>query len=164
MPLFIMMHGDGGSGSGIKSYCGLDAIADANNFIAVYPDGQMAGSSRTWNQYIDGTAGRPDNANLADDLPFLDALIEHFKTTYGINCQKVYAAGHSSGAFMAYYAAVAMSNKIAAIAPYAGSIWYDTNDPVSNDYYNANFDASVPVLHIHGTADNTVSPPATTWS
>lgn len=164
LPLFIMMHGDGGSGSGIKSYCGLDAIADANNFIAVYPDGQMAGSSRTWNQYIDGTPGRPDNANLVNDIPFLDALIEHFKTTYGINCQKVYAAGHSSGAFMAYYAAIAMPNKIAAIAPYAGSIWYDTNDPVSNAYYNANFDASVPVLHIHGSADNTVNPPATTWS
>ena len=85
LPLFIMMHGDGGSGSGIKSYCGLDAIADANNFIALYPDGQMAGSARTWNQYIDGTPGRPDNATLIDDLPFLDALIEHFKTTYGIN-------------------------------------------------------------------------------
>ena len=28
LPLFIMMHGDGGSGSGIKSYCGLDAIAE----------------------------------------------------------------------------------------------------------------------------------------
>lgn len=163
LPLFIMMHGDGGSGAGIKSYCGLDAIADANNFIAVYPDGQMSGSSRTWNQYIDGTPGRPDDANLVDDLPFIDALIEHFKTTYGINCQKVYAAGHSSGAFMAYYAAIAMPNKIAAIAPYAGSIWYDTNDPVSNAYYNAHFDASIPVLHIHGTADNTVTPPTTSW-
>lgn len=159
LPLMIAMHGDGGTGSNFKSYCGLDAIADANNFIVVYPNGQTTGGTTTWNQYIDGTAGRPNDASLQNDLPFLAALMDYFEDTYGINCNKIYATGHSSGGFMAYYAAVAFPNRIAAIAPYAASMWYDTGDPVSNAYYNANFTATVPVLHIHGSNDATVSTP-----
>lgn len=163
LPLLIAMHGDGGSASNFKSYCGLDAVADAQNFIVVYPNGQTSGVSTTWNQYIDGTAGRPDNAALIDDLPFLEALMDYFEATYGTNCNKIYATGHSAGGFMAYYLAVAFPNRIAAIAPYAASMWYDTNEPVSNAYYNAHFSANVPVLHIHGGNDATVSTPNLSW-
>ena len=35
-PVVIMLHGDGGTGAGIQSYCGMDAIANSNNFITVY--------------------------------------------------------------------------------------------------------------------------------
>jgi endoglucanase len=163
LPLLIAMHGDGGSAANFKSYCGLDAVADANNFIVAYPNGQSSGASNTWNQYIDGTAGRPDNAALLDDLPFFNALMDYFEDTYGINCNKIYATGHSAGGFMAYYLAVAFPSRIAAIAPYAASMWYDTNDPVSNAYYNANFSPNVPVLHLHGGSDATVTTPNLSW-
>lgn len=159
LPLLVAMHGDGGSASGFKGYSGLDAVADANNFIVVYPNGQGTAGNTVWNQYVDGTAGRPGDASLQNDLPFLEAVLDYFEDTYGTNCNKVYATGHSSGGFMAYYMAIAFSTRIAAIAPYAASLWYDTNDPVSNAFYNANFLATVPAFHIHGSNDATVSTP-----
>lgn len=163
LPLLIAMHGDNGSAANFKASTGFDAIASANNFIVAYPQGQSAGGSTTWNQYIDGTPGRPNLPSLLDDLPFLEALMDYFEQTYGINCNKIYATGHSAGGYMAYYAAVAFHDRIAAIAPYASHMWYDTNDPISNAYYNANFTATVPVFHIHGSSDGTVTTPSLSW-
>ena len=34
-PVVIMLHGDGGTGLGIQSYCGMDAIANTNSIMAV---------------------------------------------------------------------------------------------------------------------------------
>ncbi|MCF0056263.1 PHB depolymerase family esterase [Dyadobacter sp. CY356] len=94
LPLLFVFHGDGGSGSGIKSATGFDAIADANNFIVVYPNADNDGNG--WNRAID----------QLKDINFTSDMIDYFCSAYHINAQKIYASGHSAGGFMTYNLAV----------------------------------------------------------
>jgi poly(3-hydroxybutyrate) depolymerase len=144
LPVMIVMHGDGGTGIGIKSYTGFDAVADANNFMAVYPDA-VAGS---WKRALGET----------EDVQFISNLIDYLCQTYFINKQKVYASGHSAGGFMTYNLATNLANKIAAFAPVAGNMY-----GIAGYNYNAYFGTSsfikVPIYHIHGDADGVVTYP-----
>jgi poly(3-hydroxybutyrate) depolymerase len=153
-PLMIMMHGDGGSGSSIASYCGMNAAADLSNFIVVYPDA-LNGS---WNRYADNAPGDLGlgNPNAPDDVQYISDLIDHFCVTYNINAKKVYASGHSAGAFMAYNLAISLNAKITAIAPVAGSLWGENNFLSNALTSNA---LKTPVYAVHGDADPTVGYP-----
>ncbi len=159
LPLFIVMHGDGGNGAGMKSGTNFDAVANANNFIVVYPNA-VNGS---WNRYIDNVAGDAGlgNPNAPDDVAFISDLIDYFCTTYKINRNKVYATGHSAGGFMAYNLGLQLQNKIAAIAPVAGSLWGE------NSFVTQKFTTGyvpIPLYHVHGDDDNTVTYPDTNHS
>lgn len=154
LPVVIVMHGDGGTGSGIKSYAGFDAVANANNFIAIYPDALNG----AWNRYVDNQPGDAglSNPSAPDDVLFISNLIDYFCTTYHINPARIYATGHSAGGFMAYNLAIRLPNRVAAFAPVAASLWGD--GPFITNYFNNSF-TKVPLMHIHGDADNTVNYP-----
>jgi poly(3-hydroxybutyrate) depolymerase len=168
-PLLIALHGDGGTGSGLMSYTGFNALADANNFIAVYPDAQNTVWGVQWNKYADNAAGFaaiPD-PNAADDVQFISDLIDYFYNTYGINRSTVYVTGHSGGGYMAYHLAIAnlTKNKIAGIAPVAASLWGENN--FLNTQFGVTAYVQTPVLHLHSPTDGTVAYPTTsngwTW-
>ncbi len=144
LPVMIIMHGDGGSGAGIQSYSGFDAVADAQNFIAIYPNA-VAGS---WKRALGET----------EDVQFIGDLIDYLCTTYTINKQKVYASGHSAGGFMTYNLATNLATKIAAFAPVAGSM-YSIAGYNYNSYFGTSNFIKVPIYHIHGDADGTVAYP-----
>ena len=154
LPLVIVMHGDGGTGAGIKGYAGFDAAANASNFIAVYPDALNG----DWNRYVDDQPGDAGlgNPNAPDDVLFISDLISYFCSTYHINSQKVYATGHSGGGFMAYHLALKLPGRIAAFAPVAASVW-GVSSYISS-LYTSNY-VKVPIMHIHGDLDNTVAYP-----
>jgi poly(3-hydroxybutyrate) depolymerase len=154
LPMMLVFHGDGGSGTGIEAYTGFDAIADANNFLVVYPNA----ISNTWNRYVDTIPGDAGFGNPAapDDVLFTADLIDYFCKTYGINPNKVYASGHSAGGFMCYDLAVQLTGKIAAFAPVSASLWGD--DLYLQNYFSTYY-TQVPVYHIHGDADATVPYP-----
>jgi poly(3-hydroxybutyrate) depolymerase len=155
LPVMLVFHGDGGTGASIESYTGMDATADANNFIAVYPDA-IGG---LWNEYADtvpGDAGR-GNLGAADDVLFISDLIDYFCFTYRINSNKVYATGHSAGGFMCYDLAVFLPDKIAAFAPVSASLWGDST--FLANYFSGISYVHVPIYHIHGDADATVDYP-----
>jgi poly(3-hydroxybutyrate) depolymerase len=154
LPVMIVMHGDGGNGTGIQAVCGFDAIADANNFLVIYPDAV----SGAWNRYVDDVPGDAGlgNPGAPDDVLFISDLIDHLCSTYQVNANKVYASGHSAGGFMAYHLSVMLTNKIAAFGPVSASLWGDNafiTDYFANDYVD------VPVVHIHGDADFVVDYP-----
>lgn len=161
LPIMIVLHGDGGTGAGVMNSTGFNAIADAQNFIVVYPDAQSTAWGVQWNKYADnvaGYAGIPD-ANAADDVQFIADLIDYFYKNYGINKSRVYITGHSGGGFMAYFLAVSNTtkNKIAGIAPVAANLWGE-NNYLTTQFGTNVFSASA-VLHIHATTDNVVSFP-----
>jgi poly(3-hydroxybutyrate) depolymerase len=154
LPLVIIMHGDGGTGSGIKSYSGFDAVSNTSNFIAVYPNA----ANGAWNRYVDDQPGDAGlgNPNAPDDIAFISDLITYFCSTYQINAQKVYATGHSAGGYMAYHLAFRLPNRIAAFAPVAASVWGVST--YINSLYTNNY-VKVPIMHIHGDTDPTVTYP-----
>jgi poly(3-hydroxybutyrate) depolymerase len=162
LPLLIVYHGDGGTGAGIQSYAGFDALANSQNFIVVYPDATTIWGTKQWNKYADNVAGFAPSGetNAADDVQFTADLIDYFANRYGTNRNRVYATGHSGGGFMCYFLSMALSNKIAAIAPVAASVWGEDN------YVNAYFGSSTiktPVYHVHGTSDGTVPFPISNY-
>jgi poly(3-hydroxybutyrate) depolymerase len=154
LPVMFVLHGDGGTGASVEGYTGMDAVADANNFIAVYPDAIAS----TWNRYADNVAGDAGLGDPAapDDVLFISDVIDYFCSTYHINSGKVYASGHSAGGFMAYNLAVQLPNKIAAIAPVSASLWGE--NAFLNTYFSTAY-VPMPVYHIHGDADLTVDYP-----
>jgi len=148
LPLVIGLHGGGGSGVQFEAQTDLDAKADAENFIIVYPDGLTnpnATTTRTWN------AGKccAQNASTlnVDDVGFISDLIDQLKTTYRVDAKRVYATGHSNGAMLCYRLASELSSKLAAVAPNAGNFQMKTPyAPVRN----------VPVIHINSKLDQNV--------
>ncbi|MDV7396997.1 hypothetical protein RZS08_36700, partial [Arthrospira platensis SPKY1] len=77
---------------------------------------------------------------------FLLALTDTLHNWYNIDLNRVYATGFSNGGFMSYRLACEASDRIAAIAPVAGTM------PIAIAN-NCQPTRSVPILHIHGTAD-----------
>ncbi|MBA3985780.1 MAG: T9SS type A sorting domain-containing protein [Flavobacteriales bacterium] len=148
LPLVIVLHGSGGSGSDIGAYSGFYEAAIANNFISVFPNG----ISGEWNVEVNG-----DLNDGPDDVRFIGDIIDYLCGGYAINQNKVYVTGHSRGAYMAYHLAVASADKIAAIAPVAGSMYGD-NTFITNYLQGGNF-VKIPIMHIHGDADQIVPYP-----
>jgi polyhydroxybutyrate depolymerase len=139
-PLVLNLHGYTSYASEEELYTGMDASADANNYIVVYPNG----IANYWNSW--GPAGVTYGA---DDVKFLTALIDTLSARYSVNSRRVYSCGISNGGYMTYTLACALADRLAAIASVSGTLSDYT-------YANCNLSRKIPVMHIHGTADPVV--------
>ncbi|HEV2440831.1 MAG TPA: PHB depolymerase family esterase [bacterium] len=110
--LVLAFHGGGGRGRGMVALTGLDALADRDGFIAVYPDG----INRQWND------GRRTVRWAVDDVGFVAALIAALSHRFHIDRGRVYATGISNGGLFAERLACDLAPDIAAIAPVAGNM------------------------------------------
>lgn len=141
LPLVINMHGFNSNMTQQRLYSEFNPIADAENFIVVYPQGLFRttayGIGRHWNAYW-GTD--------VDDLGFINHLIDYLYTVYQIDLSRVYATGMSNGGFMSYHLACELSDRIAAIASVTGTMSYE-------ELLNCEPEYKVPVMEIHGTSD-----------
>ena len=141
-PVVLVLHGAGTNGPITVMFSGMNSKSDAEKFIAVYPDGTGAGIFLTWNA---GGIGKSE----VDDVKFLSAVIDDLALVAKIDPSRIFATGISNGAMMSYLLASELSDRIAAIAPIAGTMTTEKPTP----------SRSVPVMHFHGTADKIV--PAT---
>ncbi len=138
-PVVLVLHGAGTNGPITVMFSGMNKKADAENFIAVYPDGTGAGIFLTWN------AGGLSKSKV-DDVKFLSAVIDDLALVAKIDPRRIFATGISNGGMMSYLLASELSDRIAAIAPIAGTVTTEKPTP----------SRSVPVMHFHGTADKIV--------
>jgi polyhydroxybutyrate depolymerase len=141
------MHGGTGWGKQFEKNSGFDDVAEANGFIAVYPDGIGVGAAsdakRTWNG---GACCGPAVTQGVDDVGFIRLLIAKLETEHTIDTARVFAAGHSNGGIMAYRLACELSDKIVAIGVQSSALEIPTCVPAQ----------PVSVLHIHGAADQNI--------
>lgn len=140
VPLVIGLHGTGSSGADFAQNRDFRPIADTANFIMVHPDGSTMLGIKFWN--YGSILG-----STVDDVGFLEALIDTISADYSINPQRIYCTGMSNGSFMAYYLAC-QSSRFAAIGSVTGSMSVDMYDECDPQH-------PIPVLHIHGTEDDT---------
>jgi polyhydroxybutyrate depolymerase len=143
-PLVIMLHGYTGTSTGHEQYTGFSVSADAEGYIVIYADGLKypwnASNPQAWNAgaiYEQWTGG-------TDDVGFLRRIVEEVCANYNIDDHRIYATGHSNGAFMCYRLAYEMSDVIAAIAPVSGQML------ISPD---RGPDHKISILHLHATND-----------
>ncbi len=140
LPLVLMLHGSTQPPEGAETMSGLSAIADRENLIAVYPAGVQRPSDRgpRWNS-------DDRHRTEADDVAFLRRLILHLQRNYHADEKRIYIAGMSNGAMMAYRMACEASDLVAAVAPVGGAqgVRCQPKAPVS-------------VIVFHGTDDDQV--------
>ncbi|MEO6038189.1 MAG: PHB depolymerase family esterase [Saprospiraceae bacterium] len=142
VPLVINLHGYTSNNLAQELYGDFRPIADTANFLIVHPNGTVDGQgNRFWN-----TFGGP---STVDDVGFIANLIDSLRAVYNLDPNRIYATGMSNGGFMSYALACELNDRIAAIASVTGSM-------IGPNLAACHPARPVPVMEIHGTADNTV--------
>lgn len=120
LPVVLAFHGGGGEAAGFQGYAGLDAVADREGFLVVYPYGSGVLPRRllTWN--AGECCGYAMNQRI-DDVGFAIAVLDDVAKHAAVDPRRVYATGHSNGAMMAYRLGGERADRIAAIVPVSGS-------------------------------------------
>lgn len=131
LPLMLTLHGSGSNGISMLGFSPMCSVADTAGFIAVYP----SAIGGIWNHPV--------------DVGFISALIDTMGQNYNVDLSRVYACGFSRGGYLSHELGCQLSDKIAAIAPVAGTI-------LSSTLSNCSSTAFVPVFYMHGTHDPTV--------
>lgn len=141
-PLVLNFHGYGASAQEFMKEADMRQLAATENFMLVYPQGSLLEGSSHWNACPTGG----DNKSSTDDFGFIETLIQDLSSQYNIDQSRIYAAGYSNGAMMAYGLANYKSERIAAVASVSGTML----DCIGNPQH------PIPVLHLHGTADSVI--------
>lgn len=132
LPVVLNFHGLLMDASLQRAYTGLAEDTRARGWIAVHPDAHGG----SWN-LLPGSA----------DPGFVAALLDALADELCVDPTRVYATGLSNGGFFSYTLGCTLSDRIAAIAPVAGTD--------ANVFCPA--DRPIPLFHVHGTADAIVS-------
>lgn len=143
LPAVVLnFHGGAGNAKGQEKYSGMDKSSDRDGYLAVYPNGTGRLENRvlSWNA---GTCCGYAMKNNVDDVAFTLALLDDLAAKTPIDRRRVYATGLSNGAMMAYRLAVEAGDRIAAIAPVAGSMVLLLFHPTR----------PMPIMHIHSADD-----------
>ena len=145
LPLLISLHGGADYADANMQYTGFLDIINEKGFVAIFPQGTVAAGKGDTGWYAGG-----DCTNLeVCDLSFIERLIDYSIEDLNIDENRVYVSGFSNGAFMVYTLACFLSNRVAAFAPVSGSMSPD-------DYQICNPQRPIPVIHIHGTSDDSI--------
>jgi polyhydroxybutyrate depolymerase len=145
VPLVIVLHGGGGDAETARQQSGMDAKADQDGFIAVYP----IGTTRRGRQVFTWNAWRCCGAALAqrvDDVGFIRVLVDTLAGEYRIDRKRIYATGHSNGGMLAYRLGCEAADVFAAIAPLSAAL----------NTHECRAASPVSVIAFHGTADEHV--------
>ncbi|MFA6470284.1 MAG: T9SS type A sorting domain-containing protein [Bacteroidota bacterium] len=143
LPVIFVLHGYGGTASGIRNYTLMHSLGTIEGFITVYPQAY----NNYWNSGIGDNPLFPTPA--VDDVDFISSLIDSLFHRFHIDTLRVYSCGHSNGAFMSMKLARELSNRIAAIGSNGGVM-----TPSTASAYNGK--RVMPVLLINGTEDRDV--------
>lgn len=140
-PLLLNFHGFGGSAEAHVLTADLREMASREGLVLAYPQGSLLDGSSHWNAALPG----PDNKSSAQDLDFAAALVDNIATQYGVDRERVYAAGYSNGAMLSYALACHGGGLVSAVVAVSGTFL--------NQDEGCSPASAVPLLLIHGTAD-----------
>jgi polyhydroxybutyrate depolymerase len=143
-PVVLIYHGALTNGDMVSAFTGLNKKADEAGFLAVYPNGNGNGK-RTFVWNSGGLRSKAVDQKY-DDVAFTSALLDDLATIANVDARRIYATGLSNGGMMCYRLAAELSDRIAAIAPVAGTMSISDAKP----------HRPVSVLHFHGTVDKLV--------
>ncbi|MBZ0287313.1 MAG: hypothetical protein K8I30_06845 [Anaerolineae bacterium] len=138
VPLLFVFHGAGGTGVNIASLSDFNAMAEAEGFVVIYPDG----INRIWND------GRPPDPAIGpvDDVDFVSDMLDTLMAALNVDSSRIYATGYSAGGMFSFRLGCELPDQFAAVASVASTF------PV---YLSQNCDGTppVPLLVIQGTDD-----------
>lgn len=142
-PLVFVLHGYFGTAEGMYAFSGFRELAEAEGFGVVWPQGLPDGQGNNhWNANFDwGTE---------TDAEFLVQLAQHLQADHGHSPACTYSCGYSNGGYMSYSLACRAADTFRGIGSVGGTM--------SNNDWNACAPVEqVPVVHLHGTQDETIA-------
>lgn len=142
-PAVIVLHGGMGSAKDMRARSGFDQLARAEGFIAAYGEGtEFKDEMHAWNTgYLLRRQVRG-----ADDIAYLDALIDRLVADHGADPARIFMTGGSNGGMMTFVYAAKRPERLAAAAPVVASMFtFDTVPGVP-----------LPILIINGAKDDEV--------
>ena len=107
--LAFIFHGLGGNGDQIRAYLSLESQA-AGEALFVYPDGLPQadqGGSTAWS---------------LGDIAFFDTMVSEISSSHCVDPARIFAAGHSFGAYMSNLVGCERGDVVRAIAPVSGGL------------------------------------------
>jgi polyhydroxybutyrate depolymerase len=142
-PVLLAFHSAQGSAGRLRRRTGLGPMSRRRGFIAAFPQGRDGVELR-------GTTGRGWDSGLGDtrDLRFVTTLLDTLERDWCVDRRRVYATGMSSGGVFTNLLGCLLPDRLAAIAPVAGS------GPLSG----CRAPRPLPVLLIHGANDRMIPP------
>jgi polyhydroxybutyrate depolymerase len=147
LPLMMLLHGYGATGSAQGLYFRASATARARGYYLILPDGTVDSSG---NHFWNATPACCNNdGSTVDDVAYLTSLIDEAESLVPVDTTRVYIYGHSNGGFMSYRLACELSERITAIVSLAGADFLNETDCVPT--------RAVSVLQVHGTLDDMVA-------
>ncbi|MFZ0772599.1 MAG: alpha/beta hydrolase family esterase [Candidatus Sulfotelmatobacter sp.] len=116
-PLLMLLHGCGHDAEHMAEISGMNDVAEANRFLAVYPEqSRRANLLRCWNWF------RPEHQGRGAGEPsILAAVVGQIRSTYNVDPDRIYVAGVSAGGAMAAILAATYPDLFAALAVFAGA-------------------------------------------
>lgn len=142
-PVVLAFHGAGANARQMLRMSGLNEKADDSRFVVVYPEGTGVGPLKTFNG--GGRGGAMAERDI-DDVAFIHGLLDDLASLIPLDSCRVFATGISNGGMMCHRLAAEMPERIAAIAPVAGTLAVRL-PPLPR---------GVPVMHFHGRSDGIV--------
>jgi polyhydroxybutyrate depolymerase len=151
LPLVLNLHGATQNAQLQEIQSGMDATADRDRFVVVYPNGTRVSkvlspdpiakqAQYSWN--AGACCGLPVSRHV-DDVGFLEQVISDVAARTPINLRRVYVTGMSAGGMMAYTMAAKAWRHVAAVASVAGQVQLTSVHP----------DRPVPTMEFHSVDD-----------
>ena len=124
-PLIVLFHGTGDRADVMFTDSQAQAVADANGVVIVAPQA-LDNRPSDWD-HVDSTGvwwlTYPNvDPTTNEDLLLTRALIAEARRRYNVDASRVYAIGHSNGAFFATLVASALAERIAGYATSSGGL------------------------------------------
>lgn len=126
--LVISLHGMNQDPGYQQNQTQWNALADTEGFIVTYP----LGNNRMWDTH--GTS----------DVEFVKTVMKDMELKHHVDKNRIYLSGFSMGSWLGYHCLETLGDKIAAFGPVSGV----------NIGKQPRANRMVPIMHIHGTADD----------
>ncbi len=136
-PLVVHFHGGGGSGPSAFGTSRWPQVAQANNFIAVFPSGLVyctnEGTESRWNSVGLSTPVLCPGEVLADDVKFVRDMVSALRASLNIDSNRTFGSGFSNGGGLVMTRLMAETPDLFASFAAAGIVMQESHQPVGND-------------------------------
>jgi polyhydroxybutyrate depolymerase len=144
-PLVMVFHGGGGNARNMVDVSQMNRVAEANGFLAVYPEGTSGFWAKGRNTWNGGNCCGYAQKNKIDDIEFVKKMVARISEHYFVDDNRIYATGISNGSIMTHRLACEAPGLVTAVATVAGGI------NMGNDFDDCS--QPVPIMMFHGTTD-----------
>ena len=141
LPLLVLLHPAGGTYDSFLTQTGMDSYAEDYHFVTVAPQGAVDG---TWD--AGGCCGVARDQG-ADDIGFINALLDRMVATADVDPGQIYVAGASNGGMLGYALACRLADRIQAVFSAGGAQTLQDchpSHPVSVIEFHSLLDGMVP--------------------